>query len=206
MNKTKCVILICLTVFFLNVFFGISSAADGETAFDILNAWTSVRWGEDNIAWLIHYPEELVEPWVRSEAERQRMRQEQIEEFRESFTEELRIGSATAFLLSVHAYGASPVNLAPMGENIVLINSSGRRIRPIVFERRLDDPIFGLVQGFIFFPLQEDKNFSVAIRGLVSNRETNFAFSGAPRGETPFVIATGSDTITSSGTEDTSQR
>ena len=205
-HKAKRSILICLSVFCLIACCGVTLAADRETAFDILNAWTSVRWGEDNIAWLVHYPEELVEPWVSSEAERQRMRPEQVEEFRKSFSDELRIGSAAAFLLSVHAYGVSPINLSPMGDNMVLIDSSGRRVRPIVFERKLDDPIYGLVQGFIFFPPQEDKNFSIAIKGLVPNGETNFTFSGTTRGENAISIATAPDTITSPSLENTSQR
>ena len=205
-RKTKCAILICVSVFYLSACCGISVAAEREVAFDILNSWTSVRWGEDNLAWMVHYPEELVEPWVHSEAEKQRMRPEQMEEFRKSFRDELRIGSATAFLLSVYGYGASPINLSPMGENVVLIDSSGRRVRPIVFERKLDDPIYGLVQGFIFFPLQEDKNFSIAIKGLVPNMETNFAFSGTSRGENAAAITTALDTTTSLGPENTSQR
>ena len=186
----KRAISICLSLFCLTVLCGASNAADRETAFDILDAWTSVRWGEDNIAWIVHYPEELVEPWVRSEAEKQRMRPEQTEELRKSFSDELRIGSATAFLLSVYGYGASPVNLSPMGENIALIDSSGRRVRPIVFERRLDSPISGLVQGFVFFPLQADKNFSIAMKGLVPNRETNFNFTQGLRMESTVAIAT----------------
>ena len=213
-HKAKCVILICLSVFCLNACGGVSPAADREAAFDILDAWTCVRWGEDNIAWMVHYPEELIEPWVRSEAEKQRMRPEQMEEFRKSFSDELRIGSASAFLLSVHGYGASPVDLSPMGDNIVLIDSSGRRVRPIVFERKLDDPIYGLVQGFVFFPLQEDKNFSIAVKGLVPNKETSFAFSGTVRRENDIAVAIATapdmitipDTVTSPPPENTSQR
>ncbi|MDR1137556.1 MAG: hypothetical protein LBK91_04460 [Synergistaceae bacterium] len=154
----------------------VSHAEDRDTAYNILDSWTCVRWGEDNIAWVVHYPEELVDPWVRSEAERQRMKPDQAEELRKSFSDELRIGSATAVLLSVYGYGASPVNLSPMSENIVLMDSSGNRINPIVFEKKLDSPISGLVQGFVFFPPQTDKNFKIVVNGLVRDRETNFIF------------------------------
>jgi hypothetical protein len=157
---------------------GASLAGDREAAYGILNVWTCVRWGEDNIAWVVHYPEELVDPWVRSEAERRKMRPEEIEELRKSFSDELRMGAATAVLLSVYGYGASPVSLAPIGQNVVLIDSSGRRVSPIVFEKKLDSPISGLSQGFVFFPLQEDKNFRIAVRGLIPNGETVFEFSG----------------------------
>jgi hypothetical protein len=153
---------------------------DRDTVFDLLDAWTCVRWGEDNISWVVHYPEEILEPWVRSEAERQRMTPEQAEEFRKSFSDELRLGAATAVLLSVYSNGASPINLAPLGKNIALVDSSGKRIAPIAFEKRLDGPISGLAQGLIFFPLQTDKNFRIVMRGLAPDRETNFAFAGAP--------------------------
>jgi hypothetical protein len=168
-----------------------ANASDRDKAFDILDAWTCVRWGEDNIAWVVHYPEELVDPWVRSEAEKQKMRPEQAEELRKSFSDELRMGSATAVLLSVYGYGASPINLSPAGKNIVLIDSSGKRASPIAFEKKLDNPISGLVQGFIFFPLQSDKNFRIVVQGLTPNRETNFAFSGT--GQPVNAIATAPD-------------
>lgn len=205
-HKAKCIALICLSFFCLGIACGVSRAAERDDAFDILNAWTCVRWGEDNIAWMVHYPEELVEPWIRSEAEKQKMRPEQMEELRKSFSDELRIGSATAVLLSVHGYGASPVNLSPVGQNIVLIDSSGRRVKPIVFEKNLDNPISGLVQGFIFFPLQTDKNFSIAMKGLVPNRETIFTFSGAARGENAVVIDTAPDAAALPRADDQSRR
>jgi hypothetical protein len=77
-----------------------------------------------------------------------------------------------------------------MGENIVLVDSSGKRVSPIVFEKKLDDPITGFAQGFVFFPLQADKNFKIAVRGLVPSRETNFVFSGAAALQPDNVIAT----------------
>ncbi|MDR3279580.1 MAG: hypothetical protein LBT23_03615 [Synergistaceae bacterium] len=171
-----------LAILFLTAALTRSSAMadDRDDAYKILDEWTSVRWGEDNIAWAVFYPEELVDPWVRSEAERQKLKPEQAEELRKSFSNELRMGSATAVLLSVYAYGASPVDIGPLGQNIALIDSSGNRVSPIVFEKKLDSPISGLVQGFIFFPLQKDRDFKVTLKGLRPNRETSFAFAGAP--------------------------
>ncbi|MDR3164877.1 MAG: hypothetical protein LBU13_04805 [Synergistaceae bacterium] len=178
-------VLFLLVIVCLAMHEGVSFADDRDDVFNILDAWTCVRWGEDNIAWIVHYPEELVEPWVRSEAARYNMRPEQTDEIRKSFSDELRIGSATAILLSVYGYGAAQTNLAPMAKNIVLIDSAGKRIAPIVFEKKLDNPISGLMQGFVFFPLQQDKNFRISVRGLVPDRETNFTFQGTskPRGE-----------------------
>ncbi|MDR1916583.1 MAG: hypothetical protein LBQ58_08425 [Synergistaceae bacterium] len=156
-----------------------SNADDRDTALEILDNWTSIRWGVDNLAWIVYYPEELVDPWVNSEAEKQRLRPEQIEAYRKSFTDELKIGSATTVMLSVQAMGPTPLNIAPLSKNIVLIDSSGNRAAPIAFEKRLDGPMSGLVQGFIFFPLQTDKNFKIALSGLIPGRETMFTFQGS---------------------------
>jgi hypothetical protein len=82
-------------------------------------------------------------------------------------------------LISVYGFGQSPVVLSPLSKNIALVDSTGKRIAPIVFEKKLDSPITGLVQGFVYFPLQTDKDFRIAVRGLVPERETNFTFASA---------------------------
>jgi hypothetical protein len=144
----------------------------------MLDRRTAVRWGDDNLTWVVHYPDEFVDLWVKSEAARQRMRPDQEEAYRKSFTEELRTGAATTVMLSVHAFGQSPISIAPFSKNITLIDSSGRRLSPIAFEKRLDSPLSGLVQGFVFFPRQSDENFAIAVKGLISGKETIFSFAG----------------------------
>jgi hypothetical protein len=194
-TKIAVAVFVCIAVLSCS---SVSRAGERDRVYDILDSWTCVRWGEDNIAWVVHYPEELVDPWIRSEAERRRMKPEQAEELRKSFSDELRIGSATAVLLSVYGYGASPVNISPMSKNITLINSSGGRINPIVFEKKLDSPISGLVQGFVFFPPQTDKNFRIIVNGLVPDRETNFTFpaSGGAGGAIATLPAPAAETGT----------
>ncbi|MDR1482501.1 MAG: hypothetical protein LBI74_07745 [Synergistaceae bacterium] len=152
------------------------SAGDSEDAIEILDRWTAFRWGDGSLAWVVHYPDELVEPWVSAESEKRRLRPDQAEEFRRLFVGELRIGSATPIMLSVHSLGEKPLNLSPLSKNIVLIDSSGKRVSPIVVEKKLDSPISGLVQGLVFFPKQENRNFSIGLRGLVPNGETVFSF------------------------------
>ena len=34
----------------------------------ILERWTSAHWGRDCFVWVVHYPRDLVEPYVESEA------------------------------------------------------------------------------------------------------------------------------------------
>ena len=88
---------------------------------NILDKWTVFRWGTDNLAWLVHYPEELVDPYVQLETARRKLKPQQAEEYRKAFIGELRIGSATAFMLSVHVFGKEPIKLSPI---IALKNKS----------------------------------------------------------------------------------
>ena len=157
-------------------------ANNREDALRILDEWTSLRWGDDNMAWVVHYPDELVDPWIAAEAERRRLRPDQAEAYRKAFTDELRIGAATAVMLSVQAFGPEPIKLAPVSENVVLIDAAGNRIKPMVFEKALDNPLMGLVQGFIYFPKQSDKNFRIAVKGLKGEGETLFAFNAPEAG------------------------
>lgn len=151
-------------------------ADESSEAYAILDKWTSARWGDDNLSWVVHYPKELVEPWVRAESERRKYRADQAEKYRKSFEDELKIDSSSAFLLSVHAYGANPLKLAPLSQNIALIDSSGRRVKPIAYEKKLDNTLSGLVQGFVFFPKQRDTNFKIVVKGLKSGSETLYTF------------------------------
>lgn len=156
------------------------ASPEQDKALEILDSRTSSHWGEDNLVWVVHYPEGLVDPWVKTQAEKRKLNAEQTEQYRKTFMDELKVGSATAVLLSVHSYSGTPLKLAPIAKSVTLIDSSGRRIPPMVYEKKLDNPISGLAQGFVFFPLQKDDNFRIAVKGLVPDRETIFAFGGSP--------------------------
>jgi Predicted membrane protein len=153
-----------------------ASADERGEVFQILDRRTALRWGEDNIAWVVHYPEALVEPWVASEAKRRGLNAQQTDAFRESFKKDLRLESTTAVMLAVHAFGPNPLQLAPLRDNVVLIDSSGNRVAPVAFEQVLDNPLSGLVQGLVFFPKQQDDAFRIVVRGLRPAEETVFAF------------------------------
>lgn len=164
-----------------------------DESLEILNRWTSIRWGEGNLAWVVYYPESLIEPWIRAEAERKRLRPDQIESYRTAFVDELRIDSTTPIMLSVQVLGTTPLSLSPLGEHIWLVDSSGRRIKPMVIEKALDRPIQGLVQGLVFFPKQSVESFSVVIYGLVPERETIFTFTGAQLAATQIATVAGGE-------------
>ena len=54
----------------LFAFMPVSASGDIGGATAILERWTSFHWGRDCLVWVVHYPEELVNPWVEAEAAR----------------------------------------------------------------------------------------------------------------------------------------
>ena len=188
-----CRVFLPLCVLFFLFFIGLPchANADRDRSLEILNRWTSIRWGEENLAWVVYYPEALIEPWINAEAERRRFRPDQTEAYRKAFMDELRIDSTTPILLSVQVLGATPLDLSPLADNIALIDEAGRRVGPMVIEKRLDGPLQGLVQGFVFFPKQNSENFYIVIKGLVPERETVFTFDGAVQGAGTIATTTG---------------
>jgi hypothetical protein len=165
--------------------------ADRDRSLELLDMWTSIRWGDENLAWIVHYPEALIEPWISAEAERRGFRPDQTEAYRKAFMDELRIDSTTPILFSVQVLGPRPLDLSPLADNIALVDGEGKRVRPMVIEKKLDGPLHGLVQGFVFFPKQSADDFRIAVKGLVPERETVFAFDGASRGVGAIATTTG---------------
>lgn len=142
----------------------------------ILDAWTSFRWGQDCLIWVVHYPQELVDPWVRVEGSRQGFSPYEMETSAQSFRKSLRMDEALAFLLSVYNFGSRPVQISPVEKRLFLELPDGRRVAPLSFEERLASPIEGLVQGLVFFPRQEEA-FSLVLTGLGPAPETRFDFA-----------------------------
>jgi len=163
------------------------ASPERDTALRILDERTSFRWGEDNLAWVVHYPEALIDPWVASESARKKYNPEQTANFRKAFMNELKSDAATAIMLSVHSFGANPVKLSPVAKNVALIDASGKRVAPMVFEKKLENPTSGLLQGFVFFPKQSADDFRIAVNGLVPGRETVFSFGGSGGGAAAIV-------------------
>ncbi|MFA7620536.1 MAG: hypothetical protein WCY56_01685 [Aminobacteriaceae bacterium] len=158
---------------------GRSHGSDAATtAMSILERWTAFHWGRDCLVWLVHYPEELVEPWVEAEAARSGMSQAERDQYRLSFTSELRISEAEPFLLTVYVFSPRPLDLGRFESSIMLLTGDGRKIPPVSYERKFDQPLSGITQGLVFFPKQEDKDFTVVLRNLGIQEEQYFAFDG----------------------------
>lgn len=150
----------------------------GETI-RVLEQWTVSHWGRDCFVWIVYYPEELIEPWVEAEALRVGMSEAERRAYRDTFVSELRMDEAEPFLVSVYSFGARPVSLAPVSDNILLVTAAGERVRPVRYDTNLDQPLRGLVQGLVFFPKQRDTNFAVAVKGMGGYDERLFSFTPA---------------------------
>ena len=145
----------------------------------ILDLWTSFRWGQDCLIWVVHYPEALVEPWVRVEGARQGLSPHEMEGSAQSFRASLRMDETLPFLLSVYNFGNRPLSIGPIEKRLFLEAADGARLAPLSFEERLALPIEGLVQGLVFFPRREGA-FSLVLTGLGPSAETRFSFAGGP--------------------------
>ncbi len=148
----------------------------GETI-RVLEQWTVSHWGRDCFVWIVYYPEELIEPWVEAEALRVGMSEAERRAYRDTFVSELRMDKAEPFLVSVYSFGARPVSLAPVSDNILLVTAAGDRVRPVRYDTNLDQPMRGLVQGLVFFPKQRDTDFAVAVKGMGGYDERLFSFA-----------------------------
>jgi len=160
------------------------SDAIGE-ATAILERWTSFHWGRDCLVWIVHYPEELVDPWVDSEAARGGMSEGEREEYRKAFVSELRIGDTEPFLVTIYAFGPRPLDFGGFASSVRLVTKNGDAVPPLSYEGKFDQPVSGIVQGLVFFPKQRDKEFSVAMRRLGVVEEQLFSFGGEGAGSTP---------------------
>ena len=166
------------------IFFASSQAAElspSDQTIRILERWTSAHWGQDCFVWVVHYPEELAEPWAEAEAVRAGMSETERERFRENFVSELKLDTSETFLVSVYSFGARPVNLSPVKDSVSLLAATGERIKPSRYDSSLDNPSAGVVQGLVFFPKQSNKDYVIGIKGLGRNERI---FSFAPP-ETP---------------------
>lgn len=199
------VVIFCLTLFSPVFAVWASASPEQDKALEIMNSRTSFRWGEDVLVWVLHYPEELIDPWVASESARKKMNAEQTARYRQEFVNELRSGSATAIMLSVHYLGVNPLKLAPVSKNVALLDSSGKRVAPIAFEKKLDNPISGLTQGLIYFPKQSDDNFRIAVKTQPSGKEIILSFTETGASNAIFTASPGSGRAQKTVKEDPAQ-
>lgn len=153
----------------------------------ILERYTAFRWGEDCLIWVVHYPEELVDPWVRLEAAKRGFSAADAATYKQSFLRDLRMGDSEPVLLTVYQFGGSPLSLAPLSEHLALVNDRGERFTPSSYDDSFDGALSGVVQGLVFFPRQEG-TFTLSLSG-VAGEEQFFAFSGMSPAKEPVAAS-----------------
>ncbi len=176
--KISLLLAIALTagIFFTPSYCADNSPNPADETIRILERWTSSHWGQDCFVWVVRYPEELAGPWAEAEAVRSGMSDSEQERFRKNFISELNLNTSETFLVSVYSFGARPVNLSPVRDNISLLASGGERIKPVKYDNALDYPSVGVVQGLVFFPKQTNKDYVISIKGM-GRTERIFSFS-----------------------------
>lgn len=177
MRKLLLAMIFTAGIFF--VFCGDSYGAESnpfDETIRILERWTSAHWGQDCFVWVVHYPEEIAEAWSESEALRSGMNDAEKERFRRNFESELRLKDSETFLVSIYSFGARPMNLSPVTDNVSLLAADGGRVKPTKYDSALDNPSAGVVQGLVFFPKQSNKDYVISLRGM-GRGERIFSFA-----------------------------
>ncbi|MBQ7544269.1 MAG: hypothetical protein IJT02_04920 [Synergistaceae bacterium] len=168
------VLLLALMIVGAGCFYADASPS-GETI-RLLERNTAVHWGQDCFVWVVHYPEEIAGVWAEAEAARTGMSDAERERYRRNFVSELQLDKSETFLVSVYSFGARPVNLSPVKDNVSLLAATGERVKPSRYDNSLDNPSGGVVQGLVFFPKQGSKDYVIALRGMDSE-ERLFSFA-----------------------------
>jgi len=133
--------------------FGLSFPAFSQPSVEeLLDDRTAFRWGKGFLAWVVHYPDYMVEPWVM---EVTGGNGDPTGKIAEDFKRTLRMDTSTPVLLSIYVYGGKEVNLAPLSKYFFLRKDDGTEIAPTSYEKTLDEPILDFAQGLVFFPKVE---------------------------------------------------
>ncbi|MBN1334232.1 MAG: hypothetical protein JW971_10755, partial [Synergistales bacterium] len=175
----------------------------------ILDKWTSFHWGEECFVWLLHYPEEIVDPWTELQYRDSSPSEGEKENYRNSFRQQLLMDEAEPFLLSIVPFGNRAIDLQPFSQKMFLIQQGGERVSPISYDEIFDQPMEGKTQGLVFFPKQKVDTFVIQIRGLGMENNGVFSFPSTYRGDTPgergnIVIMSPGEDLSNPSSEDIS--
>jgi len=168
-------IIFCL-ILFLSLGSVSAGAAEMEQVNLILDKWTSFHWGEGCFVWLLHYPEEIVDPWTDLQFRGTSPSPGETDKYRNSFRQQLLMDEAEAFLLSIVPFGNRVIDLAPMSEKIFLVQPGGENVPPLSYDEIFDKPMETKTQGLVFFPKQEEESFVIQIRDLGVGNNGIFRF------------------------------
>ncbi|MBR1602069.1 MAG: hypothetical protein IJ667_01345 [Synergistaceae bacterium] len=179
--KFNKLISLCLILILISGCAAFAAEIDINSPFDetirILERWTAAHWGRDCYVWIVHYPAEIAEPWASAEALKIGMSESEAEAYKNKFISDLQLNESETFLLNIYSFGARPVNISPIADNVALVTASGQRVKPTRYDSSLDYISSGIVQGLIFFPKQNNQDYAIAIKGLGVHDERLFSFT-----------------------------
>lgn len=145
----KIMLLICFSAVLLISLPLSADPAAGESVESILGGRTALHWGKDYLAWVVHYPDSMVDPWVQSKTNGNG---DPTGKIARDLRKSLRMENSTPVLLSVHCFAGRPVNLKPLPDRLYIRKANGEKVRPHTYDGVFDSPLNGLVQGFVYFP------------------------------------------------------
>ncbi|MBQ8693987.1 MAG: hypothetical protein IJ520_12700, partial [Synergistaceae bacterium] len=118
----KLLISLCLILILISGCAAFAAETDINSPFDetirILERWTSAHWGRDCYVWIVHYPAEIAEPWASAEALKIGMSESEAEAYKNKFISDLQLDESETFLLNIYSFGARPVNISPIADNV----------------------------------------------------------------------------------------
>ncbi len=160
--------------------------------FSLMDKWTRFKWGPDFVIYIVHYHEDLIDPWVELESIRRGLTVIEASRYRENFIKDLRFDTAEAFLITIENFSKKPISLAPLKKRLFLKLPDGQELPPLYFDRHLEEPILGRVQGIVFFPKQQDMNdgFEIIIKGFYDGKK-DITFCWEPQKESTTMLAGG---------------
>ncbi len=140
---------VIVTLALILLLFSAPSSGAINSVETVLDGRTAFRWGRDFLVWAVHYPEDVVDPWVRANTSGAG---DPTGKIAEDFRSSLKMDESTPVLLSFHSYTQRAMELKPLSERFFLQTSDGERLAPTSYDSLFDSPITGLVQGLVFFP------------------------------------------------------
>ena len=152
-----------------------------------LNRWSAITWGEGCVVWLVHYPDEMVAPWAALEARRGRVRPKDLKAYERSFRDSLKMDRSRPFLMTFQVFGG-PLKLSPLRDHVAL-RAGNRTFRPLDYDRRLDQPMSGIVQGLVFFPREARPPYELTVKGILPSPVSLKLPTDAPEMGAPVVRA-----------------
>lgn len=147
MNRKAFTLLLLIP--FLLLAAPLPSWGEVTTVEKVLDGRTAFRWGRDFLVWAVHYPDDVVDPWVRANTGGAG---DPTGKMAEEFRTSLKMDESTPVLLSFHSYTERALELKPLSERFFIRTSDGEKLSPTSYDSLFDSPVTGLVQGLVFFP------------------------------------------------------